>query len=63
MRYLGYAWCSVTALALLLALVTGIHDLWNWYLKRREITREVRRSMSEFDSGLRALRDASEGTI
>lgn len=59
MIYLGYLWCAVTALALLAALIVGIHNLWDRYQRRREINRSV----SDFRDELRALGDITGESI
>lgn len=59
MKYLGYAWCAVTALALLAALIVGLHNLWDRYQRRREINRSV----SDFRQKLETLGDITGEAI
>lgn len=63
MKYLGYAWLGVTAIVLLLALYFGFCDLYRSLYQWSQRQREFRKSMRPFEEELKALRDASEGTI
>lgn len=63
LRYLGYAWLILSALALLLALYCGMKDLFHHLHLWGHNRREFRQSMRPFEQELQALRDASEGPI